>query len=781
MDHSPAMHVPCSARMTFDPAQPRLVRVAVLFVMFAALLAPLDSTSSAAARGGPTPIVGQTDQTTNSQPAVDPAQLLTLAQLGYGNQTVTASRAELPIDLPLRPGQSILATSTFTLRYSVSPAVDLTTSSITVRVNGEARTTSQLVSPAEGSADLVVPLMPTDRLPDSASIRLTLQVVLNEPGTSCPPAVDPQRWLTIRSDSVALFGLTNADQSAGLSDLASLFSPITPDPIGRTGAPVALPVTIVVGQGAAAEEFQAAGYVATALGRWAEARNIEPLILFSDQIPADQPTIVVAAGIRFSGGLTWGDVAWDGANYSAPTGQVAANRGLLALQRTATPRLLISSATPAGVLDAASALVEPARAAALTGSYAIMTGRAAAVPEMRNPTWDGNTASFGELGAGTYDLTGTGSQAVDLTFGRPASWVTGSGARLSLQVAVTGNVSPDAALTLTLNGIVIGTLPVGPGGDGSLATGAIDTNQTVRTAKFALPPDALNAPIPGQSHRQLRLGIAANLGAGATCTGGAPPSVTILSSSRWVLPHTTSPSLDLARFPAPLAGDPQAGVQPLMVVIPDWPTTGEQQAGLRMIAAVARWSAGDERLLPILVPVSRLNPTDRVTANLIVVGTTIRNPVAGELVGSQSLTFNLPSATSSTSSYAQVTGDIALLPSPWKSGGAALLITSDFDAGVPLAASTFTTSSELDLLAGGVATVGNDAGPQTLANGQAIVTRQSGLVDRFGWNRWWTFLAIVALTGLLIVVVPALTGQIKPTVRRSRHRSQSGRPPSDHP
>ena len=152
-----------------------------------------------------------------------------------------------------------------------------------------------------------------------------------------------------------------------------------------------MPITIVVGQGAAAEEFRAAGYVATALGQWAAARNLRPAILFSDQIPADQPSIVVAAGIRFSSGLTWGDVTWNGTSYASPTGLVDATRGLLALQRSAVPQLLISSATPAGVLDAASALVQPGRLAALAGSYAILTGRDAATPDRRLPTWDGGT------------------------------------------------------------------------------------------------------------------------------------------------------------------------------------------------------------------------------------------------------------------------------------------------------------------------------------------------------------------------------------------------------
>lgn len=744
----------------------------MLAALLVTLAAPFNATVRASTGNAAVPIVSQEDGSTEPQPqTTDAKQLLTLAQLGYGDQTITATRSEIAIELPLRPGQAILTTSTFTIRYSVSPAVDLTTSSLTVLVNGEPRVTDLLSSPVGGIAELVVPIAPTDRLPDSASVRLTLQTVLNEPGTSCPPATDPQRWLTIRSDSVAVFGLTNADQSVGLSDIASLFSPLTPDPIGRTGVPVAVPITIVVGQGAAAEEFQAAGYVATAIGRWAEARNIEPVILFSDQIPADQPTIVVAAGIRFSGGLTWGDITWDGANYSAPTGLIAANRGLLALQRTATPRLLISSATPAGVLDAARALVDPALSGSLSGSYAIMTGRAAAVPDMRHPTWDGDTASFQDLGASDYSLTGTGLQVASLTFGRPSGWVIGGGARLSLEVAVTGNVSPDASLSLTLNGIGIGAMPIAPGGSGPLATGAIDTNQTVRTADFVIPPDLLNAPITGQTTRELHLGLVASLGAGATCTGGAAPSVTILPGSRWILPHSTSESLDLARFPAPLAGDPQAGIQPLMVVIPDWPTTGEQQAALRMIAAVSRWSAGDDRLLPLLIPVGRLNPADKTNANLIIIGTTIRNPVAGELIASQPLSFNLTSTTSSTSNYAQITGDIALLASPWMSGGAALLITSDFDAGVPLAASTFTSSGELNLLSGGVVSVGNETGPQTFANSTVAITKTSGLVDRFGWDRWWTFLAIVVLVGLLIIAAPLLARAAAPALgdrRRSR-------------
>ena len=196
-----------------------------------------------------------------------------------------------------------------------------------------------------------------------------------------------------------------------------------------------------------------------------------------------------------------------------------------------------------------------------------------------------------------------------------------------------------------------------------------------------------------------------------------------------------------------------------------------------MIAALARWSAGDQRLLPNLIAFGQLNPADKDTANLIVIGTTVRNPVAAQLIQARSLTFGPPSTTSSTSNYPQVTGDMALLPSPWKSDGTALLITSDFDAGVPLAASTFADAAELNLLNGGVVTVGGSTGPQVLANGQTVVTQHSGWVDRFGWDRWWTFLAIVTLAGLLLVLSPLL-GRQRDLAGRFSRRNRPGSPPA---
>lgn len=771
MNHPPTRPLPNGGA----PNRKRWPAIIVTAMTLLALLVPLGTSGAALATAGPSLLAVQDDTLPATSPA-DGVQQLTLAQLGYGDLTVTSSRSTIPIELALRPGQSVLTDSTFVMHYVLSPTIDPATSSMTVSVNGEIRTTANLESTANGSRDIVVPLAPTDRLPESASIRLSVAVALNQPGVSCPAVVDPQRWLTILSDSVAMLGLTNADQSAGLSDLPGLFTPTTPDPISRTGDPAPMPITIVVGQGAAAEEFQAAGYVALALGRWARERNVEPVILFSDQIPPDQPSIVVAAGLRFSGSLVWGDVTWDGANYSSPTGPIAANRGLIALQRTAVPRLLVSSATPAGVLDAASALVQPGRQAALTGSFAILTGRDAAVPELRLPTWDNHTATFESLGADSYDLSGTGAQSLTLTFDRPAGWVIESGAKLTIDVAVTGNVSPDAGLYFTLNGIAIGSMPVAPGGSGTLATGAIDTNSTVRTADLPIPPDILNAPLAGESRRQLHLGIAANLGAGSTCTGGAPPTVSILPSSRWVLPHRETPNLDLAQFPAPLAGNPRAGVTPLMVVIPDWPTTGELQAATRVIAAIGRWSAGDNRLLPMMVPVGRFNQDDRVAANLVVIGTAARNPIAGQVIADHTLAFRPPSSLSGTTNYPTVTGDIGLLPSPWKSGGAVLLVTSDADSGVPLAGSSFESRDDLNRLTGGIVSVGGPSGPQVLANGEQVVVTRSGLVDRFGWNRWLTFLAIVVL---VVLAGPTWRALASGRTRSSHHDDQRpGSPPT---
>ena len=98
--------------------------------------------------------------------------------------------------------------------------------------------------------------------------------------------------------------------------------------------------------------------------------------------------------------------------------------------------------TPAGVLDAAAALVQPGRAGDLSGSWAILTGREVLSADLRDPSWADDSATFDDLGAESYTLSGTGSQQMSLTFPRPAGWLLSVGAHLILDVSVSGEHLP---------------------------------------------------------------------------------------------------------------------------------------------------------------------------------------------------------------------------------------------------------------------------------------------------------------------------------------------------
>ncbi len=760
---------PLPHRPAFAPVFGRLA--SLLLVTVLVMPAALSSTPMPVSADRPVGLVAQDDpgdgenQATPSGETTLPDAPSTFAQLGYPDRTITASMATTSVSVPLLPSQTIGTDSRAVLRFEASPLIDHAASSLTVSINGQVRQSTTLTEANGTVAELLVPLEPTDRLPETASVILTIDTLLVTPGDACPPALDPGRWLVIRGDSSLDFERTNLDRSAGLADLPGLFLPAAPDPVAREGEIPARSVTIVVGQGAAPEEFQAAGYVATALGRWSAERQVPTTILFSDQIPPDQPTIIVSAGIRFATSLTWGDVSWDGTSWQTANGAVPNDRGVLALQRSEVPRLLVSSASPEGVLDAAATLVQPGRFEALAGSWVVLTGRDVVTPELRQPAWSNDSATFGELGAGEYTLSGTGAQQLTMTFPKPAGWLLSGGSHVVLEVSVAGNLSPDSSLSLTLNGYWMGSMPLRAGGNDAVIDGAPAANPTRQSSRFDVPVDQLGA-VAGGDRRELTVVASVNLGVGATCAGLTPPSVTLLPGSRWVLPHDRESVLELASFPAPLAGDPSGPVTPLIAVVPDWPTTAEMQVAMRTLAATARWSAGDGRLLPVLMPVSRLTATDRTAANLIVIGTTVRNPVANELAGRYGSLLDAPGMTDTVSAVPPAVGQIALVPSPWRSGGTVLSLTGPIDAGVTQTGGAFEDAARLDRLSGGVALVSGSTDVRSLHVAQRPVVTDQGLTGRFGWDRYATLAIIVTVLTLLILGTWLMTTR-RPSDRRS--------------
>ena len=227
------------------PARPAALRFSplLLMILVALLFLPVATSASGRAMAAADPIALLAQDPTppgspNSPPSVEIPQTddrATFLQLGYPDQTITAGLMTSVVDVPLRPSQTIGLDSQLILRFEASPLLDHLASSLTVSVNGEVRQSTSLAEANGDVAELLVPLEPTDRLPETASFVLTIETRLVTPNVGCPPAIDPGRWLVIRADSSITFQRTNLDQSAGLADLPNLFMPATPDPIGRAG------------------------------------------------------------------------------------------------------------------------------------------------------------------------------------------------------------------------------------------------------------------------------------------------------------------------------------------------------------------------------------------------------------------------------------------------------------------------------------------------------------------------------------------------------------------
>lgn len=683
--------------------------------------------------------------------SASPESPLTFSSLGFTDQAVLAGRSTLSFRLPVRPGTVITDGSTVTFVYTPSPQLDFSRSTLTASVDGIQRSSGRVSKPdTSGNASFTVHLNATDALANSTTVALDLTVQLELPGANCPPVIAPDRWLVLKGASSLALGHTDLSQSMGLGQLADLFVPRLLDTNLAT-QPVSAPaVTIVIGQGSAPEEIEAAGLVAMQLGRWGQQRGVNPVVNYSDQIPANQPVIVVASGQRFAGALTWGDVSWNGTTFTTPSGPVSQDRGLLALQKAPVPALLVGSTTPSGVLEAARALVQPGLGDALTGTYAVLTGRSAPVTDSRYPTWTSNVASFADLGTPARIISGTDVQTTHYTFDRPPGWEFSNTVHLVLDLSVIGNLAPDANLTGTLNGVPIGASSLLSGGVSPVATGDINETATTQHIQFDIPPTVLNQPAFGATRRTLALDLTLTLGAGTTCTNGTTPTVTILPTSWWQLPHHTSAQLDLAQFPAPLSGDPQKGVAPLILVLPDGPNATEQQAALRVMAAIGRWSAGDDRILPHITAASRLSMTDRDTANLVIIGTSARNPLVYAVSDAHRNMFNLPADTITPTLTAPINARVGLLASPWNSGAAVLVLTSASDDGIAIASQPFQDPASLAQLSGSVATLNGAQEPTTSAAGARLTPEASGMVERFGWDRAVTFIVIVAIVLLLI-------------------------------
>ena len=284
--------------------------------------------------------------------------------LGYGDRTARSLDGSLDYFFPIPPGQSPQAGSRITLSFSHSPLLIADHSTMTVVVNDQSLASIFLTAHNSDHAQLIVPLphAAADGTFRATGYFIQVQFNLRLTHDECEENSNPALWATVHDDSRLLLRTAPASDPPGLAALSELFAPAQNHP---------LPLTLAVPPNPQPEEIQAAGLVAFQAGRWAAANGGERTITLTHALPADQPGVLIGGGPALAALGGWDDLKWDGGAFVAGQTRVPVDQGLLAL-RAAAPALLVSGGTPAAVLDAAAALVQPERRSLLAGSMIVL-------------------------------------------------------------------------------------------------------------------------------------------------------------------------------------------------------------------------------------------------------------------------------------------------------------------------------------------------------------------------------------------------------------------------
>ena len=339
----------------------------------------------------------------------------------------------------------------------------------------------------------------------------------------------------------------------------------------------------------------------------------------------------------------------------------------------------------------AQGVVTPTPTATPVGGNAVTAHTPTVVPGVGTPTItpvtgsisnDPNVVSFEQISQTEIQLIGP-YQTATQTFALPANWQLSSLAKLDLQMAVSFNqiaslsaaalasqapVMQGGTLTLRINGITVGVLPLNKVGEVSQV---ID-----------IPDSALVGPRTGG-----RMNITYTLDSGISCYVSQQMMVYIHTSSKFILPHNyVKPNVSLLDFPQPLY---QGSILPesALVVVPDKPSAAELQAAMTVAAGLGNLT-GDALALDITTT-GKLTPEQQqqVGTHLILVGKAASLPMLNTLplpllaTGGQ---FGLDPASPDN-------GVVQEINAPWGNSQVVMVVSGNTDAGVIKAAQTLTT------------------------------------------------------------------------------------------
>jgi hypothetical protein len=526
------------------------------------------------------------------QDAEEPAQG-TLAAHGYGDTSLRGTYGSADVFVPL-PAGTLATGATVVLDLLVSPLL-IGRSTFTLQAGG-VDVASIRLDGGQPEQELEVDV-PADRIGDTG-LALGFRGYLRLTDDDCEEADNPGQWVTVADTSTVELDLVR--RAVDLADVPRLFA----GPPDRALVGIDLP-------GGAADDavLQVGATAAWQLGRWRAARSTPALVTTRvSDLPRAAPRIVVATGAEVSD-----DVLGD------------ADGGVLAVSNDPGPRLDVGGRDGAALAAAAATLTAPATLATLTAPAAAVAGLAAVPAPTRSAPWTGERTTFAQLGLDRQTVVGTGTREVALRIDRPAGWTITEDVLLTLDVDASAALRrPTSTVQLLVNGIDVGTRPLAGG-------------QGPTRHRFTLPAGLADRTLAGRPVRTLDLLVRMVLDlpeAGCSAPEVAAATASLLPTSTLQVVHAEAEGLDLARFPAPLAG--ADGGDAATIVVPDGDLDeATLDAVLQVAAALGRW-AGADAAPPRLVRAAGAAPTegseDGGTGGRIVVGAAAVDEVAGDLL-----------------------------------------------------------------------------------------------------------------------------------------------------
>jgi len=583
----------------------------------------------------------------------EPAQDITLQ--GSGTSSIRTLAFPLYPHWLIRPGTELR----LMLRYS--PLVLADRAVLTVRLGATPLTSVRLTPELAAGTQLTVAVPITQ--PVGGLLTFNIEAAVFTSARPCAPPDDAAGWVVIGTESRLHLVYTPDPSMLRLQDVRSAL--VQPPPVAR-------PIVFALPRQPQPADWEAATMLAAGLGQAAGFAGTRLQVLPAGAAPGPElgnaAVIYIGAadlrerlatahlpvvGIQPSGPLT--------PTYALQGSAVPDDTGILALApgpwHPDGIALVVTGGSDQALLNAARALLDPARLPLLPGATARI-GPTTALP-VRTPLPSpaaGVSTTLHDLGFADQTAYGLGTQSLSYRLFVPAGWTLTGDGQVQLYYNYTRILQPQrSSLTVRLNGLEIASLPL------------TDTAQ-IGSAVITLPRTDW---VPGDNILEFRFALhLAREREECTFTDPTDAWGTIYARSELTVPYATGVyrRTDLSLYPYPFAG---SAADPAWVVLPDDAAPEDQSLALSLVAGLSRFTPLDGAP-PRIASVGQLGAA-RDGADLILIGGPQRNPLSTAL--SPTLPIHWDSATARTlhTAWGVVfagadAGDLGLaqeLVSPW--------------------------------------------------------------------------------------------------------------------